>query len=124
MEQEIYTALWDFSQGTEGEEREREGHCDAEGGGGEGCAGGRAEAEPVTSGDEHAAFQRGGVGGVAGVGAESAATLELTLPTNWGRCCRLLQESQEFILKGKERDEYLRLHPEIALFQVRTPPRA
>jgi hypothetical protein len=35
-----------------------------------------------------------------------------------------LQESQEFILKGKERDEYLRLHPEIALFQVRTPPRA
>ena len=40
--------------------------------------------------------------------------LELQIHPTWARCHGLLKDKHEFILKGEEKEEYLRLHPEIA----------
>ena len=67
-------------------------------------------AEPLARRTERGCDDDGAVGD-EGVGTRDPG---LVLPTNWGRCCRLLKESEEFILKGDEKEDYLRLHPEIA----------
>jgi len=135
--QELYTALCDFSEeqevGQQGEggpdgvgggmqdsaEFEQDGGCvqgaASEVGGREsGGRGGDAAPASAAAGAVTGDKQMGDGDGAEADESEGARELDLVLPTNWGRCCRLLKESDEFILKGEEKEEYLRLHPEIA----------
>ena len=113
--QELYTALWDIANPDVGSESmDNQGPTI-------GIAGGEAidPGEVVIVGgtgvkiEGEAEARPGTPGGGAAPNAGGAGGFELTLPTNWGRCVQLLKESDEYILKGEDKDEYLRLHPEI-----------
>ena len=113
--QELYTALWDIANPDVGSESmDNQGPTI-------GIAGGDAidPGEVVIVGgtgvkiEGEAEARPGTPGGGAAPNAGGAGGFELTLPTNWGRCVQLLKESDEYVLKGEDKDEYLRLHPEI-----------
>ena len=127
--QELYTALGNFSEETEpGQGGRGEGMYREQGQPGKSeqefvndVAAARSLGEGqdvalVTAAEPLAGRTEGGCDDDGAVGEEGVGTRDpgLVLPTNWGRCCRLLKESEDFILKGDEKEDYLRLHPEIA----------
>jgi hypothetical protein len=108
--QELCTALWKFEDKTNF--CERGGQEKVEQGGERSSKDSGADSQ----GADKVGSQMGLASGAVGhdVTHGDVRDLELQIHPTWARCHRLLRDKDEFILKGEEKEEYLRLHPEIA----------